>query len=77
MTFCYLNSRVIDSLTGAAHLSDRHQRVNVGDSFSGWRLVNMGIPQGSVFGHLMFNIFFNNLFLIRLDCKLSAYADDT
>ena len=25
----------------------------------------------------MFNIFFNDLFLIRLNCKLSAYADDT
>ena len=25
----------------------------------------------------MFNIFFNDHFLIRLDCKLSAYADDT
>ena len=60
-----------------SYLSDGYQRVKVGDSFSTWRLVNRGIPQGSVFGPLMFNIFFNDLFLIQLDCKLSAYADDT
>lgn len=59
------------------YLSDRHQRVKIGDTCSAWSSLSRGIPQGSVFGPLLFNIFFNDLFLIKLDCKISAYANDT
>ena len=56
-------------------LSDRKQRVVIGDNSSEWVDVTSSVPQGSVLGPLIFTIFINDLpALVKNKCKL--YADD-
>ena len=49
----------------------------LGDQFSNWCSLIRGIPQESVLGPLLLNIYINHLFLVSLSSKVRAYADDT
>ena len=60
-----------------SYLTDRKQRVKVNGSFSTWTETVLGVPQGSVLGPLLFNIYLNDLFMFLEETEICNYADDT
>lgn len=59
------------------YLFNRKQQVSFQRATSAFEAVTCGVPQGSILGHLLFLLSFNDIEDCLQDCKLIMYADDT
>ena len=58
-----------------SYLKNRKQRVRLNNTYSEWIDILFGVPQGSILGPLLFNIFLCDLFLFLHDIPMANYAD--
>ena len=57
------------------YISNRWQRCKINKFFSSWSALLQKVPQGSVLGTILFNIYLNDLFYF-LRCDICNFADD-
>ena len=60
-----------------SYSKNRWQRVKINGNFSSWVELLQGVPQVSVLGPLLFNIYINDMFWLNADTDICNYADDT
>ena len=58
-----------------SYLTNRKQRTKVNSSYSSWEEILFGVPQGSILGPLLFNVFLCDMFFVMNDFDFASYAD--
>ena len=59
-----------------SYLADRRQCVCINGEMSETRTIDLGVPQGSILGQLLLNVYVNSLSTAVTKSELILYADD-
>ena len=60
-----------------SYLSERQQRTKVNNTYSTYSDILYGVPQGSILGPLLFNIYISDMFYDIDICDIASYADNS
>lgn len=67
----------ITYITYITYLTERYQFVKMGEHRSECLGIVCGVPQGSVLGPRLFNIYINDIFEVSQLLQIVLFADDT
>ena len=70
----HFNARIIRWITNC--FSNRFQIVIIDKIYSNPLPVTSGVPQGTVLGSYLFNLYINEIFMLPITNNLTSYADD-
>ena len=59
-----------------SNLKRRKQSVKINDTESFFQILLSAVPQGSILGPILFNLFMNDLFFFVKEVELANFADD-
>ena len=59
-----------------SYLTNRKQRTKINTKYSSWEEILFGVPQGSILGPLLFDIFRFDVFFIMNETEFASYTDD-
>ena len=59
-----------------SYLTKRRQSVKINNTYISWSEILFGVPQASILGPILFDIFLCDLFLFVPDIDIVNYADD-
>ena len=85
LTVCHMTFSFVSCLHTASpksvellrnYLTGRKQQIKLQGDLSSWADIQKGVPQGSILGPLLFNIFINDIFYFIEYGTLYNYADD-
>ena len=59
-----------------SYFPDRKKRTKINSTYSSWEEILLGVPQGSILGLILLEIFFCDLFSVVSDFYFAGYTDD-